>query len=207
MTLATVQTTLKLCLKTALLAVPLAASLQVRAAQSPGQMAFASPEEASRALFAAVEDRDTGLLQQILGKQDELLSSSDPGIDEADRQQFVLKYRQMHRLAALSDSRKILYIGAENWPFPVPLVLRNGGWSYDTDSGEQEVLYRRIGENELTAIDACEAVAASLQKPPAEAGADNRTDAVLVAARSEQQALVSHGYSFRIRSSMAPRAL
>jgi hypothetical protein len=201
MTLATVQTTLKFCLKTAaLLAVPLAAALQVCEAQSPGQMTFASPEEASRALFAAVEDRDTGLLQQILGKQDELLSSSDPGLDEADRQQFVLKYRQMHRLAALSDSQKILYIGAENWPFPVPLVLRNGAWSYDTDAGVQDVLYRRHGENELAAIEACEAVAGSLQKPSAEAGSDNQTDAVLVAARSEQQALGSHGYSFRIRS-------
>ena len=167
-------------LKTAgLLAVPLAAFLQVGEAQPPSQSTFASAEEASHVLFVAVQSHDTSTLRAILGPKDELISSSDDAQDELDRDQFVRKYRQMHRLARTANGEMLLYIGAENWPFPIPLVLRDGAWRYDSDTGEKEVLYRRIGENESAAIEACQALVMSVKQP-------------------EQNPLVSHGYSFRL---------
>jgi hypothetical protein len=166
-----------------LLAVPLAAYLQVAQAQPSNQWTFNSAEAASRALFVAVESHDTGTLKEILGQKDELMSSSDAAQDEIDRDQFVRKYRQMHRLARASNGAMVLYIGAENWPFPVPLVFHDGVWHYDSDAGEKEVLYRRIGENEVTAISACQALAGSLKTPQA------------------QEQVASHGYSFRILKS------
>ena len=70
----------------------------------------------------------------------------------------------MHRLGREADGSLTLYIGAENWPFPIPLVQKNGRWRFDPDSGSKEVLFRRIGENELTAIAIChEFVAAEKQ--------------------------------------------
>jgi hypothetical protein len=72
---------------------------------------------------------------------------------------FVQKYKEMHRLGRESDGSATLYIGAENWPFPIPLVAKNGAWRFDADGGLKEVLFRRIGENEFTAIDACHQLA------------------------------------------------
>ena len=166
-----------------LLAVPLAAYLQLCEAQPTSQRTFPSAEEASRALFVAVQSHDTSNLREILGQKEELISSSDPAQDELDRDQFVRKYRQMHRLARISNSERVLYIGAENWPFPIPLVLHDGVWRYDSDTGAKEVIYRRIGENELTAIEACQTL--------------------VTAAPAEQKPLVSQGYSFRILSNPA----
>ena len=66
-----------------------------------------------------------------------------------------MKYKQMHRIGKEPDGTMILYVGAENWPFPIPLVNKNGVWFFDTDAGKEEILLRRIGKNELAAIDAC----------------------------------------------------
>jgi hypothetical protein len=69
-----------------------------------------------------------------------------------DRDLFVQKYQEMHRLSGEPDGPVTLYIGAENWPFPIPLIKENGTWRFDSDAGKKEVLFRRIGENELVAI-------------------------------------------------------
>jgi hypothetical protein len=182
-----------------LLAVPLAAYVQVCKAQPSSQWTFASADEASRTLFVAVQSHDTGTLREILGQQVELISSGDAAQDELDRDQFLREYRQMHRLAPAGNAEMVLYIGAENWPFPIPLILSDGVWRYDSETGAKEVVHRRIGENEVTAIAACQALVVALKQPKAQA--EPADDTLLNAARTAQKPLVSHGYSFRILSS------
>ena len=98
-----------------------------------------------------------------------------------------------------------LYIGAENWPFPIPLVEKNGAWRFDSDAGQKEVLFRRIGENELTAIDIChQLVAAEKQlrsNPNAEIQVDSRLASLVSAAASGSasgQPVLIQGYYFRV---------
>ena len=84
-----------------------------------------------------------------------VLSSGDEAEDKEHRAQFVLKYQQMHRLVSEPDGLTTLYIGAENWPTPIPLVRKGASWYFDTAVGRDEILYRRVGENELTVIQIC----------------------------------------------------
>lgn len=130
-------------------------------AQQFTERTFPSPAEASNSLFQAVQGGNEQAIARILGGAAELISSSDPGQDKVDRELFVQKYREMHRLHREADGSVNLYIGAENWPFPVPLVNQNGAWRFDPVAGKMEVLFRRIGENELTAIANCRQFAAS----------------------------------------------
>jgi hypothetical protein len=125
-------------------------------AQEPNQQVFHSPEEASAALFAAAQQTDNRALLGVLGPAGkDLVSSGDPAEDRKERDNFVAKYKQMHRVAKERNDVMILYIGAENWPDPVPLVEKNGTWYFDTDAGKEEILARRVGRNELTTIDVC----------------------------------------------------
>lgn len=125
-------------------------------AQQPGQKRFASPEEASRALFKAVQNNDLQALMETLGPAGkELIFSGDEIEDKNDRDRFVQKYLEMHRLAKEPDETTTLYIGAENWPLPIPLVNKGEAWFYDLEAGKQEILFRRIGQNELAAIRIC----------------------------------------------------
>jgi hypothetical protein len=131
-------------------------SSQLTLAQQPNQQVFHSPEEASAALFAAAQQNDNRALLEILGPAgQELVSSGDPGEDRKNRDAFVAKYRQMHRVAKVRDGVMILYIGAENWPDPIPLVRKNSVWYFDTDAGKEELLARRVGKNELATIEVC----------------------------------------------------
>ena len=116
---------------------------------------FESAEEASHALFLAAQKDDEREVANILGATTELVRSDDELEDQHDRQQFAQKYQEMHRLVREAHGNLLLYIGAENWPFPMPLVSRNGAWHFDSDAGGQEITYRRIGENEVTAIALC----------------------------------------------------
>jgi hypothetical protein len=125
-------------------------------AQAAQPKTFASPAEATNALFQAALSQDEQALEAILGAGKEVTSSSDEAQDKLEREQFTQKYQEMHRLVREPDGTTVLYIGAENWPFPIPLVSKNGAWYFDSDSGKQEILFRRIGENEATAIDVCE---------------------------------------------------
>jgi Protein of unknown function (DUF2950) len=90
----------------------------------------------------------------VLGHDGEkILSSGDKVQDENARKRFLSAYDQMHRLAYDSDGDVILYVGADNWPLPIPLVKNNDQWHFDTAAGETELIYRRIGANELYTID------------------------------------------------------
>lgn len=127
--------------------------------QQSQQKGFSSPEDASRALFGAAQSGDKAALLKIFGPAgDEIISSGDPVQDQNTREQFVAKYKEMHRTAAEPDGTTTLYVGAENWPVPIPLVQKNGAWYFDTDAGKQQILFRRIGRNELAAIDTCHAL-------------------------------------------------
>jgi hypothetical protein len=142
-------------------------------AQQPAQRTFASPEDAGRAFFAAMQAQDDQAPLNILGPAgSDVLSSGDRAEDADARVSFVVKYQQMHRFVTESNGTVALIIGAENWPFPIPLVNNYGSWYFDTAAGKDEIIFRRIGKNELAAMDACrELVDAQKQyfaRPPAD---------------------------------------
>jgi Protein of unknown function (DUF2950) len=154
-------------------------------AQQSAQPAFPSAAEASQNLFQAVQSNNEAAITNILGGPTELTSSRDVGQDKLDRELFVQKYQEMHRLCREPDGSVMLYIGAENWPFPIPLVEKNRAWRFDPDAGLKEVLFRQIGENELAAIATChEFVAAEKQyraRPNTSNLEDNTSPVSLVA--------------------------
>src|SRR6266404_9338938 len=132
---------------------------QLSLAQKSGPETFSSPGKATSALFQAVQNSDEEALERILGADKEVTSSNDEIQDKLERERFSQKYQEMHRLVREPDGRTVLYIGAENWPFPIPLASKNGAWYFDSDTGRHEILFRRIGENEIAAIQVCNAVA------------------------------------------------
>ena len=133
------------------------------------QEKFASPDEACRALYSAVESGNAGAIGKVLGGGDDLVSSGDLEEDRHDRELFLNKYRQMHRLVHEPDGTILLYIGAENWPFPVPLISKKGKWFFDTDAGTQEIIFRRVGENEAETVRVCKRLAGiAKRKAPSE---------------------------------------
>lgn len=130
-------------------------------AQSTGsvQKSFRTPGEASRALFTAAKADDVSALLEIIGPDEkELVSSGDDVADKNDRAGFVKNFEQSHRLISAGPGRYTLYVGASNWPLPIPIVKKENGWSFDSAAGREEVLYRRIGRNELDTIQVCRAI-------------------------------------------------
>jgi hypothetical protein len=122
-------------------------------AQQYGQKTFSSPEQASDALVAALDRNDEKALVDILGADGkQVVSSGDEVEDAHSRANFVQKYREMHRLMNEPDGTTCLIIGAENWPSPIPLMHKGISWYFDTDAGKKEILYRRVGRNEMSAI-------------------------------------------------------
>jgi Protein of unknown function (DUF2950) len=145
-----------LMLVTAAFLLTLVLSSQLSFAQERNQQVFRSPEEASGALFTAVQQADNRALLEILGAAGkDLITSGDRAEDMKERERFVAKYEQMHRIAKERSGVMILYVGAENWPLPIPLVERNNVWYFDTDMGKGEILARRVGRNELATIGVC----------------------------------------------------
>jgi hypothetical protein len=139
-----------------LFALSLGCSFVPTFAQQPGQRTFASAEDAGRAFFAAMQARDEQAALSILGPAGkDLISSGDPEEDLDARAGFVVKYQEMHRFVTESNGTVALVAGAENWPFPIPLVNNHGSWYFDTPAGKGEILFRRIGRNEIAAMDAC----------------------------------------------------
>lgn len=116
---------------------------------------FASAAQASQALYEAVRNKDDQALRAILAGS-ELTSSGDEERDNLEREQFAQKYEEMHRLVREPNGSTALYVGAENWPFPIPLVATHGEWHFDVDSGAEEIAAREIGENENIAIEVCQ---------------------------------------------------
>jgi hypothetical protein len=133
-------------------------------AQGSATKTFASAGEASNALFRAAQNSDEPELEAILGAEKEVTSSGDEIEDQLERERFCRKYEEMHRLIREADGSTILYIGAENWPFPIPLVSTNGVWHFDSGAGKREILFRAIGENEATAIQVCDAFASAKKR-------------------------------------------
>ena len=120
------------------------------------QNTFDTPAEAGQALQTASLAHDESSLGKILGaRSSDISSSGDPVEDKAAIDYFVAKYNRMNRWVTLTDGSSILYIGADNYPFPIPLTRDSSGkWYFNTEAGEDEMLARRIGRNELLAIDA-----------------------------------------------------
>jgi Protein of unknown function (DUF2950) len=131
-------------------------------AQQLGRKTFSSPEEASNALVTAMRSNDERALLEILGPAGKRIVSSGDETEDADsRANFVQKYEQMHRLVREPDGTTTLYIGAENWPTPIPLMNKGNSWYFDTEAGEKEILFRRIGRNEMSAIRVCQQLVAA----------------------------------------------
>ena len=126
----------------------------------PSQTTFATPEEAGQALQNASRAEDDGSLVRILGaKSQAILYSGNPAEDKAALQSFTKKYDRMNRWVTMTDGSLVLYIGADNYPFPIPLVKDSSSkWYFNTAAGEDEVLARRIGRNELMAIDVSKSI-------------------------------------------------
>ncbi len=122
-------------------------------AEPPGQKTFSSPDEASRALIRAVQAGNEKDLLEIFGPDGkEIISSGDKVEDKKSRDAFAEKYQRMNRLVEEPDGTVRLYVGAENWPMPIPLVNRKDTWYFDTSAGKEEILFRRIGRNEIATI-------------------------------------------------------
>src|SRR4029077_5185705 len=115
-----------------------------------------SAEDANRALFDAMHLQDEQAPLSILGPAGKaVLSTGDPTEDSDARAGFIVKYHEMHRFVTEPDGTVTLVVGAENWPFPIPLVNHHGTGDFDTDAGKDEIVFRRVGKNELSAMDAC----------------------------------------------------
>ncbi len=126
----------------------------------PSARVFASPDDASNAVLAAMESGDQNALTEIFGPEaKEIVSSGDAVPDTSVAAQFTVKYKEMHRWRKLLGGSRTLLIGADNFPLPIPLKTNDAGkWFFDTAAGKDEVLSRRIGRNELEIIAVCRAV-------------------------------------------------
>jgi hypothetical protein len=198
-------------------------------AETP-QKTFATPAEASQALHAAVQAGDDKALTQVLGsKAQKLVNSGDPAEDKHAAESFTRKYDQMNRLVAMTDGTQVLYIGADNYPFPVPLAQDSSSrWYFDAAAADQELRARRIGSNELSAMEACRQIASAEElyhrsthrytntivstpgqqnglywevsegQTPSPMGTLNQFAKSIFNASAPSKEVVSHGYSFRI---------
>ena len=128
-------------------------------AAAPKQKTFNSPEAAARALIEAVRADDVKGLVALFGPgSEDLVSSGDEVDDAGDRALFVKAWDEKRRLVRSGYGKRVLYIGKDDWPMPVPILKDGGRWRFQTDEGRQEILNRRVGENELGAIQTCLAI-------------------------------------------------
>ena len=142
------------CAFVAASAFSLTANAATLATASP-QTSFASPEEAVKALLAAAKSGDAKSLLGILGPDAKsIVQSGDAVADRAGLERFVKTYEEASKLEKSGDTKTILAIGKDGWPFPIPLVRDTAGWRFDTKAGKEEILNRRIGRNELSTMQA-----------------------------------------------------
>jgi DUF2950 family protein len=120
------------------------------------QKSFPTPEEGVQALVEAAQRNDTTTLLAILGPEAKsLVSTSDPVSDRENRERFVKSYEEGHTLVPSGDTKVVLQIGKDEWPFPIPLIKDSAGWRFDTQEGKAEIRKRLIGRNELDVIQVC----------------------------------------------------
>jgi hypothetical protein len=123
------------------------------------QKNFESPDAGVNALVEAVKSNDQRMLRSILGPHSRrLVSSGDEVADAHNREAFIKAYSDAHKIVLESDAKATLVIGDDEWPLPIPLVQSGGHWRFDATQGEKEILARRIGANELAAIQVCLAI-------------------------------------------------
>ena len=122
----------------------------------PAQKTFATPAAAVDALIAANRGNHLRELLAILGPESaKLIHSGDPVADEHGRTRFVARYDEANKVDLDGESKAVLIVGKDEWPFPIPLIRQHGRWRFDTKAGADEILNRRIGRNELTVIQVC----------------------------------------------------
>jgi Protein of unknown function (DUF2950) len=205
--------------------------LAVLTLSAQGLKTFDTPEAAAQAVMAAAEKNDVAELNAIFGTNNKaILTSGDPKQDADERAQFARVARSKHGIEKdpMNHHRVFLVIGAEDWPFPVPMVEKDGKWSFEPGQGEVEVRARRIGANEIDVMDMCVGFVAA-QKQYAEADRDKdgmleyaeflmsspgQTDGLYSASeeripkalaeaevRAGRKAVPYHGYYFRVLTS------
>lgn len=117
------------------------------------QQAFKTPDEAAAALVRAAKTSDMKALRSVLGPDGEdIVSSGDEVADTATRQKFVAAFDAKHQITMEGDNKAVMIIGPDDYPLPIPLTRKDGMWRFDTAAGRDEILFRRIGKNELEAI-------------------------------------------------------
>ena len=137
-------------------AVPSAVDAAPAKAHVSVRRSYATPADAVQALVAAVRAGDTKRIYEALGPgSGRLIRSGDPVADEQARARFVAAYDKRWKIDRDGEARATLLIGDKDWPFPFPLVKGAEGWKFDARSGAEEILNRRIGRNELAAIQVC----------------------------------------------------
>jgi DUF2950 family protein len=143
--------TIRICTAAACL---LAATL----AYGAGAKRFASPEEAAQALIAAARANDPAALIDVLGPEaKEVVRSGDAAVDKQARERFVKAWGEANKLERAGDGMALVVIGRDGWVFPFPIVKQGASWAFDSSEGKEEILNRRIGRNELSAIKAVQA--------------------------------------------------
>src|SRR5208282_3642186 len=142
---------------------PALSGRSVSASSTGAQMTFQSPDEAATALDQAAKTGSANALVSVLGAQAKtLITTGDADSDKEAMHAFANKYRQMNRWVVMTDGSRVLYIGADNFAFPVPLAKdASGQWYFDGVAGADEIRARDIGRNELLTIDACFALASA----------------------------------------------
>ena len=132
------------------------------AARAQGPASYKSPEDAAAALVAAARADSAQAIVKVLGTAGKkLVYSGDPVADKNGRAGFVAGYEEAHKIAAEGETRAVLELGSDAWPFPIPLVRAASAWHFDTKAGAEEILARRIGRNELNTIEVCRAYVAA----------------------------------------------
>ena len=120
------------------------------------QQSFPIPEEGVQALIEAAQRNDTTTLLAILGPEAQsIVNTGDPVSDQEAREHFVKSYEEAHTLVQSGDTKVVLQIGKDEWPFPIPLIKGSTGWRFNTQEGKAEIRNRRIGRNELDVIQVC----------------------------------------------------
>jgi hypothetical protein len=141
--------------------------------QTETQTLFSTPEEAMKALVEAAKAKDRTALGEIFGAGAlQQLLSGDPVQDNHEMDQFAAAVDKSTKLERVNDAKFTLAIGAHDWPFPIPIIKEEAHWRFDTRAGAEEILNRRIGENELSAILTCRAYVLAQWQYFTEADAD-----------------------------------
>jgi hypothetical protein len=120
------------------------------------QQSFSTPEAAVQALMKAANAKDKKALLQVLGQAAEpLIDSGDPVADKNARDKFMAAYKESNALDKSDPAKVTLDVGNDQWPFPIPIVQKNGKWIWDSAAGAEEIINRRVGRNELSTIQSC----------------------------------------------------